>query len=154
MKRVATAKWFYFGGQPGFYYPGSLVVQSAGNQHDDACTWAYTPAVANDGILAVGGLDENGSEVTPQNGGYPYEAGSNYGSCVEMWALSKNIYSTWNSNSYTVLSGTSMAAPHVAGFAAALLEQNSNTQWTASSLEQAVRAKLQPAGTGALMPRF
>lgn len=94
--------------------------------------------------------------------------GSNHGICVEMWALSTNILSTWTNSTnspywagtpYRLLSGTSMAAPHVVGFAAKLLEQYP-LSYTASSLEQAVRAKLVPLyvndhqGFGVYMPRF
>lgn len=106
-----------------------------------------TPSTT-DGIMVVGAINNNGQSVTPANGGFNHgssyalpEDGSNYGSCVEVWVPGNNIYSTWGPNvgynpynlstwqsqsvtydNYINLSGTSMAAPHVAAVAAYLAE--------------------------------
>lgn len=52
---------------------------------------------------------------------------SNYGKSQDQWvdvtAPGSGIYSTWPTNSYTALSGTSMAAPHVASLAGLLASQ-------------------------------
>lgn len=48
---------------------------------------------------------------------------SNYGTWVEAAAPGSNIYSTWLSNGYNTISGTSMATPHVAGLAGLLASQ-------------------------------
>jgi hypothetical protein len=85
---------------------------------------------------------------------------SHYGPCVDVWAPGNLIYSTWGSqtepngfltrvgvtysanqtastNGWAFLSGTSMAAPHVAGAAAWLADTNGLT--TPAQIEQAVR---------------
>jgi hypothetical protein len=103
-----------------------LVVHSAGNFYNNACFFAYGPANDYDGILVVGGIDENGQAVVQPSGGYGYvnpgssEPGSNWGNCVEVWAPSQRVWSTWSSSSTGTmqLSGTSMAAPYISGLAA------------------------------------
>ncbi|KAK8862578.1 oryzin precursor [Apiospora arundinis] len=46
---------------------------------------------------------------------------SNYGSSVDVFAPGVNILSTWNDGATNTISGTSMAAPHIAGLGAYLL---------------------------------
>ncbi|XP_003726063.2 uncharacterized protein LOC581575 [Strongylocentrotus purpuratus] len=89
---------------------GVVVVAAAGNSYADACN--YSPASAPDAITvgATGSTDSR-------------PLFSNYGSCVDIFAPGVGINSAQygTSSSYTQMSGTSMACPHVAGAAAVVL---------------------------------
>ncbi len=101
---------------------GGIYIASAGNQNrnTDTDTEKYYPAgygnpenllyVSN--VISVGSLTSAGQRASS----------SNYGDAsVQIYAPGANIYSTLPNNTYGLKSGTSMAAPHVAGVAALLL---------------------------------
>ena len=83
---------------------GVLPVVAAGNSSEDACT--TSPAGAGE-ALGVGATDRTDHEA----------AYSNHGRCVALFAPGTDIVSAKLGGGSTVLSGTSMASPHVAGVA-------------------------------------
>jgi hypothetical protein len=91
---------------------GALFVASAGNQglNLDASgnnTYPAESAAAN--VITVAAIDHRGSRASF----------SNYGAtAVDIGAPGTNIVSTISDNEFGIFSGTSMAAPHVAGVAA------------------------------------
>lgn len=92
---------------------GFPVVAAAGNFNDPAST--SSPGSVADAIT-VASTDVNDTRASD----------SNYGSLVDLFAPGEQILSAWiGSDSDTeAISGTSMAAPHVAGTAAIYLENN------------------------------
>lgn len=71
------------------------------------------------------------------------EPGTNYGTCVDVWAPGSDVPVLWKGESAPVRnSGTSYAAPHVAGIAARLIDSMGLT--TPAQVEAEIRRRLQP----------
>ena len=88
---------------------GILPVVAAGNSAVDACS--ASPARASGAITVAA------STVTDASASF-----TNFGSCVDLYAPGQSITSAWytSDTATAILSGTSMATPHVVGALAAL----------------------------------
>ncbi|HZX44234.1 MAG TPA: S8 family peptidase, partial [Candidatus Nanoarchaeia archaeon] len=103
------------------YANGTLIVAAAGNNGRDIL---YPAAYSS--VIAVGATDENNERASF----------SSFGADMELVAAGVSINSTSLADTYSLSSGTSMAAPHVAGVAALVWAYNK------SLTNKQVRAKL------------
>lgn len=95
---------------------GVTVVVAAGNSRQDVSS--ASPARATNAIT-VAALDDS-SNPGVKDPGDKFASFSNYGAGVDIMAPGVRILSTWLRDEHRVLSGTSMASPHIAGVAARL----------------------------------
>lgn len=111
------------------YSKGVLIVAAAGNDGPGDNTISYPGALIN--AVAVAALED-----VQQNGTYRVADFSSRGNPltdgdyqigerdIEVSAPGRAVESTWKDGSYNIISGTSMAAPHVSGLAAKIWAEN------------------------------
>jgi subtilisin family serine protease len=104
---------------------GVTYVAAAGNSGGNACD--VSPARVSE-VITVGGTDQTDSRAS----------WSNWGSCVKIFAPGAHITSAdyYTDASTAIMSGTSMASPHVAGAAALYLQAHPSA--TPSQVMQAL----------------
>ena len=95
----------------------AVIVGGAGNDNSSA---AFYPAAYDDYVLAVAGTTQTDTKVGT----------SNYGTWVDVSAPGEAIRTTFSGGTYADSSGTSMAAPFVAGLAGLIRSQNPS--WSAN----------------------
>jgi len=120
---------------------GLHLVVAAGNDGVEANT--VSPARVSD-CLTVGALDINDKRMRS----------SNYGPAIDMYAPGVNVLSAWIGHPWAsaVQSGTSTAAPHVAGIAAYHLARQGKL--SPENLRTLLREKREKTSTGDLAARL
>ncbi len=102
---------------------GALIVAAAGNENSasDHYPSGYDKVLS---VAATGSDDRKASY-------------SNYGYTIDVCAPGNNLYNTWSSNTYSFLTGTSMASPVVAGIAG--LVKARYTNYSPEQLSEKIR---------------
>ncbi len=117
------------------YDSGVILVAAAGNTYGGNVTY---PA-RYDSVIAVTATDLNGSRA-------PF---SPIGPEIELAAPGVNILSTTRDNSYGYLSGTSQAAPHVAGTAALIISSKMRAEEPAPATDATMALRMAVGATPA-----
>jgi subtilisin family serine protease len=149
---------------------GVSFVQAAGNQNDNACNYSVHQADPSYNIadaIVVGGYTEiidgglhNGRWADSTTSCPTGDCGSNYGSCVDLWAPAQWVIGAgrwYDGNNppagYCYLTGTSLSAPHVTGAIARYLQNHPTAtpqQVKTALLNGAVLNVLQTSGTNGI----
>jgi subtilisin family serine protease len=119
---------------------GIPVVLSAGNSNANACNASPARTAAAITVANATSADARASD-------------SNFGTCVDLFAPGTSIVSAGiaSDTATATFSGTSMASPHVAGTAAAILQRNPSitvAQLTSSIINDATPGVISDPGTG------
>jgi uncharacterized repeat protein (TIGR02543 family) len=111
---------------------GVVVIAAAGNSRTSSARYPSS----YESVVSVSALNKDGSFASSY---------SNFGAMIDISAPGSEVLTTSRNNSYTVTSGTSFAAPHVAGTAA--LIKSVYPELTAAELKQKMYDSAVDAGT-------
>eukprot|EP01006_Ploeotia_vitrea_P028474 TRINITY_DN61159_c0_g1_i2.p1 TRINITY_DN61159_c0_g1~~TRINITY_DN61159_c0_g1_i2.p1 ORF type:complete len:171 (+),score=30.44 TRINITY_DN61159_c0_g1_i2:336-848(+) len=122
------------------YEAGVLVIVAAGNHKTNACDKSPSQESVAFTVGATVVEDAEGVQ-TDERADF-----SNWGACVDLFAPGDLVQSDWigSNTAARSMSGTSMAAPHVAGMTALYLSQQTHTP----TPKQQATALLEKAQTG------
>ena len=135
---------------------GVTYVVAAGNgdpvYHNPLNTSGSVPAAYDDAVITVSALaDSDGlpgalGSSTSYGADDTFASFSNYGSEVDLAAPGVDILSTWKRGEYAISSGTSMAAPHVAGAVALYVATHPGA--SLGAITEALRLSGEPLDSG------
>jgi serine protease AprX len=124
---------------------GIVTVHSAGNE-GPGCSSVADPATIYEESFSVGSISSNDNIASTSSRGPVTVDGSNRLK-PNVVAPGVSIYSSTNGGSYGLSSGTSMAAPHVAGLVALLLSANPGLIGQVDQIENIIEGSAVPLTT-------
>jgi subtilisin family serine protease len=127
---------------------GILVVASAGND-GPACSSVAEPPAIYEAAYVVGALQTGTDTIAAFSGRGPVDVDGSNRSKPDMSAPGTVVRSAVNGGGYSSFSGTSMAAPHVAGAAALLWSAAPDLRGDISATRQALNAAAVPIASSA-----
>ncbi|MBX6394859.1 MAG: S8 family serine peptidase, partial [Alicyclobacillaceae bacterium] len=145
---------------------GANIINLSLGQTED-CQYLHDAVryAASRGVLVVAAMGNDGTDVPEYPAAYPevlavtavdpagmFAPFSNYGAHAGVAAPGVSIASTYLGGQYAALSGTSMAAPHVAGLAALIWTQN--PRLTAAQVREIVQRSAVDAGPPGKDPQY
>ena len=116
---------------------GIVVVASAGNSGAKGCATIASPPAIFEGSFTVGSVDQNDSISSFSSRGPAIIDGS------KLWkpnvsAPGRGVLSATKGGGYGMLTGTSMAGPHVAGLVALMISANPSLAGDVEKIEQII----------------
>lgn len=129
---------------------GILVIASAGNSGASGCSSIDTPPAIYDEAFTVGAVTSSDLVASYSSRG-PVLSDGSVRLKPDVVAPGSNIRSSWPNgepnDAYAYLSGTSMAAPHVAGLAALIMSANPNLIGQTTAIEDLIMTTALPRTT-------
>jgi len=125
---------------------GIVVVVSAGNYGSSCSTVVYPPAIYAQSFT-VGGFNHRDDAVYSRSSRGPVTADGSLRRKPDIAAPAVEVYSSIRGSVYGTMSGTSMAAPHVAGAVALLLSAAPGYRGQVAAIEQVLTHTAEPKTT-------
>lgn len=119
---------------------GALIIAAAGNNGIDEVTY---PA-ANEGVVAVGGVDALGNHLDF----------SNSGDEIDLAAPGYDVFAAWTGDEAVSVTGTSFSTPIITGTIAALMTEAGSRRLSAARAYELLGSYLNDGGTAGTDPQL